>query len=517
MLRIPFLVAIALFAGALYPLPATAAPQQVVAEKKKEPDRAKRPEDSLKNAAKSSVTKHQVRIGGKEIAYTATAGKLPVLSDAGDREADIFYVAYDAEKSDPAKPRPLLFMFNGGPGAASVWLHLGAVGPRRVQMLPDGNMPAPPFRLIDNSYSWLDQADLVFVDPVGTGYSRAVKPELAKGFATVRGDIDSLGRFIRLYLTRNERWNSPLFLVGESYGSFRSAGLSEYLVDHGIALNGMILVSSILNLQTVSFDFGNDLPYQLFLPSYTATAWYHKKLVPELQADLDRTLAAAEQWAGSEYNVALSRGDRLSAEERRSVVEKLARFTGLSAAFVNSRNLRIDNRDFTRELLNDQGRMIGFMDSRFNAANMNPASPRGFDPTVTTIRPPFTATFNRYAREELGFESELEYFTLGGGIERWDWEAKNSYADTSENLRDSMAKNEYMKVFVASGLFDLATPHFATDYTMAHLGLPPALRKNITIRRYRSGHMMYLESGSLAQLKADVAEFIGGTLKEQVK
>jgi carboxypeptidase C (cathepsin A) len=501
-------------AGALYPVPAPAAQTHTV-ETEKNTDKPAVTESV--HAAKTSVTRHQVRIGGKQIAYTATAGELPVLNDAGETEAEIFYVAYSAETPDPGKRRPLLFMFNGGPGAASIWLHLGAIGPRRVEMLPDGNMPAPPFRLVDNAYSWLDQADLVFIDPVGTGYSRAAKPELAKNFATVRGDIDSLGRFIRLYLTRNERWNAPLFLVGESYGTFRSAGLSEYLVEHGVALNGIILVSSILNLQTTSFDNGNDLPYQLFLPSYTATAWYHKKLTPDLQGDLDGTLSAAEEWAATAYQIALNKGDRLSAEERRAVVEKLALYTGLSTSFVDNRNLRIDSRSFVRELLRDRGQMVGFMDSRFSAANVDPAAAYGFDPTVTTIRPPFTATFNRYVREELGFQSDLEYFTLGGGIGHWDWDARNSYADTSDNLRNTLAKNPYMKVFVASGCFDLATPHFATEYTMAHLGLAPSLRKNITMRRYRSGHMMYLESQALVQLKQDVAGFIDETLKEHAK
>jgi carboxypeptidase C (cathepsin A) len=507
------LIATALMAAALYPLPVPAAQTPAAVEKEKGAGKQGEPEKASAIAAKTAVTRHQVRIGGKEIAYTATAGELPVMNDAGETEAEIFYVAYSVEKPDAAKRRPLLFIFNGGPGAASIWLHLGAIGPRRVEMLPDGNMPAPPFRLVDNAYSWLDQADLVFVDPVGTGYSRAAKPELAKNFATVRGDIDSLGRFIRLYLTRSERWNAPLFLVGESYGTFRSAGLSEYLVEHGVALNGIILISSILNLQTTSFDNGNDLPYQLFLPSYTATAWYHKKLAPDLQADLDQTLLAAENWAATEYQAALNKGDRLSSEERRVAVEKLARFTGLSTSFVDNRNLRIDSRGFVKELLRDRGQMVGFMDSRFSAANLEPAAASGFDPTVTTIRPPFTASFNRYVREELGFQSDLEYFTLGGGIGHWDWDAKNGYADTSDNLRNTFAKNPYMKLFVASGCFDLATPHFATEYTMAHLGLTPALRKNITMRRYRSGHMMYLESTSLAQLKRDVAEFIDTAIK----
>jgi carboxypeptidase C (cathepsin A) len=507
--------AVMVLATALCPLQVTAAQTQAATEAKSSDKQGEAKPAALE--LKSRVTRHKVRIGGKEVRYTATASQLPIVNDAGETEAEIFSVTYAADNGPTDKRRPLLFIFNGGPGASSVWLHLGAIGPRRVEMLPDGNMPSPPFRLIDNAYSWLDQADLVFVDPVGTGYSRAAKPDLTKNFTSVRSDIDSLGRFIRLYITRFERWSSPLFLVGESYGTFRSAGLSEHLVEHGVAMNGIILISSILNLQTTSFDNGNDLPYQLFLPSYTATAWYHKKLAPELQGDLDLTLSAAETWAATEYQSALNQGDRLPAEERRKVVEKLARFTGLSPSFIDNRNLRIDSRGFVRELLRDRGQMVGYMDSRFTAANLEPSAASGFDPTITTIRPPFTATFNAYVREELGFQSDLEYYTLGGGIGHWDWDAKNGYADTSDNLRNTLAKNRYMKLFVASGLFDLATPHFATEYTLAHLGLTPALRSNITMRRYRSGHMMYLESASLAQLKSDVAEFIGNTLKEQAR
>jgi len=301
-----------------------------------------------------------------------------------------------------------------------------------------------------------------------------------------------------------------MFLVGESYGTFRAAGLSEYLVDHGIALNGIILVSSIMNLQTTSFDNGNDLPYVLFLPSYAATAWYHKKLVP--RTDLDKTLKAAEVWAATDYSTALGKGDRLSTEEREAVVGKLAGFTGLDRAFIDNRNLRIDKRSFVSELLRKERQLVGFMDSRFTAANLDPAVPSGFDPTIATVRPPFTATFNDYVRVELGFQSDLEYFTLGGGTGHWDWEAKNSYADTSDNLRNTFAKNPYMKLFVASGCFDLATPYFATEYTLAHLGLTPTLREKITTRRYQAGHMMYLDGDSIAQLKRDVAEFISSAL-----
>ena len=459
--------------------------------------------------ASPAVTRHAVVVAGKELGYTATAGMLPIVNDAGETEAHIFYIAYTAGSQGPGS-RPLMFLFNGGPGSSSVWLHMGAAGPKRVRMLADGRMPPPPYLLADNESTWLDRTDLVFIDPVGTGYSRAVKPELARKFSSVGGDIDAVGRFIRLYLSRNDRWQSPLFLAGESYGTFRAAGLSEYLAEHGIALNGIVLVSSILNMQTISFNNGNDLPYQLALPSYTATAWYHRKLSPELQVDLDKTLAAAELWAGTAYLTALDRGDRLTADERRVVVDGVARYTGLDRSLIDSLNLRVEARSFVRELLRERGETVGTMDSRFTAPNPEPATPHVFDPTVAAIRPPFTATFNEYVRSDLGFRTELEYFILGGGIGSWDWEAKNSYADTSDNLRNTLAKNPYMKLFVGSGLFDLATPLSASDYTLAHLGLPPSFRKNIVSHRYRAGHMFYLDSVARARLKRDLAEFIDG-------
>jgi carboxypeptidase C (cathepsin A) len=471
--------------------------------------------DSAAVADTPVVTRHTITAKGKELAYTVTAGKLPVQNDAGETEAQIFFVAYTAPSPSRDVKRPLLFIFNGGPGAAAVWLHLGAVGPRIVRMLPDGRMPSPPFRLEDNDTTWLEWADLVFIDPVGTGYSRATKADLTKKFTTVQGDVDSLGRFIRLYLGRYERWGGPLFLAGESYGAFRAAGLSEYLLEHGIALNGIVLVSSVMNMQTLSFDQGNDLPYALFLPSYTATAWYHRKLAPQLQADLDKTLAQAEAWAATEYTAALVRGDSLPADKRREIADKLAELTGLDAAFIARRNLRIDSRSFVRELLRDEQQMVGYMDSRFTAPDLEPSNNHGFDPTVATIRAPYTDAFNNYVRTELGYKSDLEYFALGGGIGHWDWEARNSYADTSDNLRNSFAKNPHMKLFVAMGLFDLATPHFSSIYTLNHLGLTPALQKNISTRHYRAGHMMYLDSISRGELNRDVKEFIEKTLAER--
>jgi carboxypeptidase C (cathepsin A) len=509
-LLLSILLAGVLIAGVSLPLPPPAPGTALVPHRDKTEE--KQPEKGKYEIpqAKPVVTRHKVIVGGKEIDYTATASRLPIMNDAGETEAEIFFIAYTVGSSVPVSRRPLLFLFNGGPGASSVWLHLGAAGPRRVQMLADGSMPPPPYVLVDNEFTWLDKADLVFIDPVGTGYSRAVKPELTKKFASVAGDIDSMGRFIRLYLTQYERWSSPLFLVGESYGTFRAAGLSEYLIEHGIALNGIIMISSIMDFQTISFDHDNDLPYVLFLPSYTATAWYHKKLAP--QSDLDKTLKAVEVWTETDYVTALGKGDRLSPGEREAVVGKLAEFTGLEKAFIDNRNLRIDRKSFVNELLRKQRQVVGYMDSRFTAPNLAPEEPSGFDPTVATIRPPFTATFNNYVRGDLGFKSDLEYFTLGGGIGHWDWDAKNSYADASGNLLNTFARNPYMKLFIATGCFDLATPYLATEYTLSHLGLTPTLRDNITTRRYRSGHMMYLDGTSISQLKRDVSQFLSSTL-----
>ncbi|HET9513320.1 MAG TPA: hypothetical protein VFO95_05270, partial [Gemmatimonadales bacterium] len=276
------------------------------------------------------VTRHQITAGGKVLRYTVTTGMMPIKNDQGTTEAQIFYMAYTLDGATPGS-RPLMFSFNGGPGSASVWLHLGALGPRRVRMEgDDGWMPAAPYRLVDNEQTWLEFTDLVFIDPVGTGFSRAATQELGQKFWSFRGDVESVGHFIRMYLSRFERWSSPLFLVGESYGTTRAAGLSRWLVDHGIGLNGVVLVSTILNFQTARFGSGNDLPYALFVPMYTATAWYHKKLAPELQRDLKQALAQAERWVDSQYTLALQKGDALTPQERSAVAEQLARFTGLS-------------------------------------------------------------------------------------------------------------------------------------------------------------------------------------------
>jgi carboxypeptidase C (cathepsin A) len=479
------------------------------------PDKVREREAPREKEEPPVVTRHEARVGGRTLRYTVTTGMMPLKNEAGETEASIFYMAYVAERASGPEKRPLTFSFNGGPGSSSVWLHLGAIGPKRVRMLEEGGMPAPPFELVDNDATWLDLTDLVFIDPVGTGYSRPKKPELGKKFWGVEGDIQSVGEFIRLYLSRHERWASPLFLVGESYGTTRAAGLSGHLVDRGIALNGIMLVSSVLNFQTNRFARGNDTPYPLFLPTYAATAWYHHKLPADLQAlPLRKLLDEVERWAAVEYPAALAKGDRLAGAERTAAVERLARYTGLDKDYVDQSDLRIEIQHFCKELLRDQRRTVGRLDSRFEGIDPTAAGERpDYDPSMAAIRPPYTAAFNDYVRRTLGYKSDLTYYILGGGISApWDYGSANGYADVSESLRSAFAKNAAMRLFVASGYYDLATPYFATDYTLTHLGLDETQKGRITTSQDEAGHMMYISARQLARLKEDVAKFIQGAL-----
>ena len=477
-------------------------------EKKKEEKDEKKTRKLLE--AQPVETQHEMSVEGKALKYTATAGTIPLKDEFDETEAEIFFVAYTLDRTRDKAERPLVFVFNGGPGSASIWLHLGAVGPKRVKMQDEGWMPAPPYKLIPNDATWLGLADLVFVDPVGTGYSRAAKEELDKKFWSVKGDIESVGEFIRLYLTRYQRWSSPLFLAGESYGTTRAAGLAGHLVDKGIAFNGIILISTAMNIRSIFFAEGDDLPFPLFVPTYAATAWYHKQLGDDLQQrELRDVLDEVEAWSESDYSVAMMKGDKLSDEERAEVAERLASYTGLERRYVEGTNLRINIHRFCKELLRDEKRSVGRLDSRFTGIEASAVTEMPeFDPSMLAILPPYTASFNDYVRSELGFETDLTYEALSFSVnEKWEWE-RGMLPNTGEALRSAFARNPFMKVFVGQGLYDLATPHFATEYMINHMNVDRELRENVRMAYYEAGHMFYLDVGSLDQLKRDVAQFV---------
>ncbi len=468
-------------------------------------------------------SKHAIVLGGQEITYTVTTGTIVLKEEsekkgeqAGESEgekpkASVFFIAYTRDDVPERTTRPLTFSFNGGPGSSSVWLHLGVLGPRRVSMGDVGSLLPPPYRLVDNEYSLLETSDLVFVDPVSTGFSRPVMGEKAKEFHGFKKDIASVGDFIRLYTSRYQRWTSPKFLIGESYGTTRAAGLSGYLQDrHGLFMNGIMLVSAILNFETAEFDPGNDLPFCLFLPTYTASAWYHKKLEPRLQKDLRATLREVEDFAAKEYVLALMKGSSLPAGERTRLVNRLARYTGLAPEYIERTELRINIHRFTKELLRSEHRTIGRLDSRFTGIDRDSAGERHeFDPSLAAITGPYTAALNDYVRRELNYETDLPYEVLNPQVLPWSYsEFENRYVNVAETLRKAIATNPFLKVFVANGYFDLATPYFATQYTFNHLGLDPSLEQNISMAYYEAGHMMYVHQPSLAQLSQDLKGFI---------
>jgi carboxypeptidase C (cathepsin A) len=463
------------------------------------------------------VTHHQVNVGGQTLKYAATAGRLPIKRGDGKIEAEMFFVAYTLDGQDATK-RPLTFAFNGGPGSASVWLHMGALGPKRVLLQPGGFMPAAPYRAVDNPYTALDKTDLVMVDAIGTGFSRAATSEISKKFWGVKGDIQAFGEFIRLYITRYERWGSPLYLLGESYGTTRAAGVAGYLADNGISFNGITLLSTVLNFQSLEFTKTNDEPYILILPSYTMIAAYHKKLAPELMQDLAKTRKEVEHWAMTDYAQALAKGDAMTAEERKAVVDQLSRYTGLSKELVDNANLRVDVAKFTHNLLLDQKIRVGRLDGRYSGPDPDGLLNTPFyDPTASAILPPYTSAFNNYVRTELGYKSDTPYkvfaFQSEAEFSAWQWgSADRGFPDTASALRRAMTKNPYLKVLVMEGYYDLATPYFAANFTMDHLDLPPAYRANISFATYNAGHMVYVDTESLAKFKRDLSAFVDKTL-----
>ncbi|MGA2749768.1 MAG: peptidase S10 [Verrucomicrobiota bacterium] len=466
-----------------------------------------------------SETTNTVRIAGVEVKYKATAGTLVIKDEEGKPRVSFFFVAYtrlDAT-NDPAA-RPVSFSFNGGPGSSSVWLHLGLLGPRRVFLKDDGGLPPPPFRLVNNDESLLDVSDLVFIDPVSTGFTRAVPGEDAGKYHGVDQDLASVGDFIRLYTTRYNRWASPKFLIGESYGTTRAAGLSAHLENrYGLYLNGIVLISSVLDFSTISFNSGNDLPYILYLPTETSTAWFHKKLPPDLQADRNKALAESENFALGDYTRGLMQGTAVSAAERAALVKELARLTGLSEDYIDRSNLRVPASHFFKELLRKERLTLGRYDTRRTGQDLNAAGEwPEYDPSYTSVLGPFAAGFNDYVRRDLKFESDLPYEVMTGKVEPWDFnDARNRYLDIAENMRRAMTHNPYLKVFVANGYYDMATPYLATRYTFDHIGLPPNLRANVVMAYYQAGHMMYVNQPSRVELKKDLAAFLRSALPPQ--
>ena len=470
-----------------------------------------------------SVTKHTITIDGRPVAYTATVGEMMVSKPNEEPGAFVFYVAYTRDDIRDKSKRPLTFAYNGGPGSSSVWLHLGGLGPRRVAMDDEGLSGVPPYGLADNPYSIIDVTDLVMIDPVSTGYSRPLPGEDKSQFHGLHEDAQSVGEFIRLWVTRHERWASPKFLLGESYGTTRSAAVAGVLQGrtHGMFLNGIMLVSSVLDFATIRFAPGNHLPYILFLPHYTATAWYHKRLPADLQAKpLEEVLDAARAFAAEEYAPALLKGNRLSPAEYEDIARKTAAFSGLRLDFVKRSNLKVPHSRFVKELLRDESRSVGRLDSRILGRDAEAAGDSvDFDPSSAAIMGSFSTRLNHYLRTELKYEKDIPY-AIYGNVQPWNFSmlspdprawfraGQTGLPDVTDILRRAMAENPHLRVFCANGYYDGATPFFGTEYTFAQIGFHGEFKDRVEMGYYEAGHMMYIHKPSIIQFKKDIAGFI---------
>ena len=487
-------------------------PQQASGQAKPAPEsEAPKPE--------SSVTQHAIVIDGTRIAYTATAGTLIVKNGKGEPYASMGYVAYAKDGvTDPSR-RPITFAYNGGPGSASIRLHMGALGPRRIVTSDAEATPPPPYQVVDNASSILDVSDLVMIDPVGTGFSKAVGKAKDEDFWGVDPDIESMSRFIVEFVNENNRWNSPKYLLGESYGTTRSAGIVDYLQSkEGMQLNGVILVSCAMDFQTIVDRGGSDLPFALYLPTYAAVAWYQKAL-PEQPSDRDAFLEEARTFALGEYTHALAQGNHLPAAERQKVLAQLHRFTGLSVESLDRADLRVPEAQFTKELLRERRETVGRLDARFVGFSFDQLGEQAeFDPQSTAIDGAFTAAFMDYLHRELKFGVDKQYVTSASLWGKWDYKHRTPgsrwpqpVVNTAPDLAHALGTNPYLRVLALQGLYDLATPSLATDYVFAHMNLDQELESHITVDTFEAGHMMYLHEPSLEKFKAAVASFIKAT------
>lgn len=492
------------------------------AENHAQPPQPPKPEEAAP-VERSVTTAHQIELGGKTIHYTATAGTLLIRNAEEKPYGSIFYVAYTQDGAE-AKSRPVTFLYNGGPGSASLWLHMGSVGPVRVATASPNATGSGPYQVVSNQYSLLDQSDLVFIDAPLTGYSRAVDKGTAKDFAGVDPDLQAFAKFIERYLTVNQRWNSPKFLFGESYGTTRSAGLSAVLQEDGVSLNGITLLSSVLNYNA-SIGAGLEVSYVNYLPSYAAIAFYHKKL-PQMPADMAAFVAEARIFARGEYAEALAEGDKLPPAQVDAIAEKLHHFTGLSVAYIKQANLRVNPTRFRRELLRDDGEILGRYDARFEGTEADNAGEYpGYDPSDTGISGAYVATIHDYLSRELKYDSTDEYKLSANTIGQWDWHHKpagGGYGGggreeqlpyVTGDLADTIRKNPKLQVLSANGWFDLATPFFATEYELNHMMLTPQLQQNVHFTYYPAGHMVYLNVQALAKLRDDLRGFYASAEK----
>lgn len=496
----------------LLPLVASAAEDTKSEAKQAE---ANKDTEKKKETPKLSTTRHTATIAGQEIAYTATAGKMRMKNDAGDDKANVFFVAYTKDDTTAAT-RPVTFCFNGGPGSSSVWLHLGMLGPQRVKLSDDARPARPPHQLIDNPHSLLDKTDLVFIDPVSTGYSRPAKGEKKSQFHGYDEDVRSIGQFIHDYTTKYGRWPSPKFLLGESYGGLRAAGLSGELQQrYHMYLNGIVIISGVIDFQTLRTSGNNDIAYALFLPSFSATAWYHKALDDQLLSKtVDEVVEEATEFAKGPYLQALLAGTSLPDAERAATLDRMAKLTGLSADYLDRANMRVSMHHFGKELLRARRQVIGRFDSRYTGIDRNHiGATTGHDPSGAAFFGPYTSAMNQYLRDTLEVEEDRVYEILTGKVHPWDYsEFTNRFVNASETLRRAMSDNPYLKVHAACGYYDLATPTFAMEYTRDHLGLAPNLRKNFSTSYYEAGHMMYVHEPSLVKLRDDLMKFYESAL-----